>query len=166
MSSLRVVLMFAAMLGCGGLAKLGQEPVDRPAHTDCVRYQFVLQSPHLGGDRWGPKEFADLRYPAGPGSYRYYGAYEACPANASQPDPDIVAGWLAWRKVRMQDRQLYWAYHEQVRDDAVRPVALVADGPPSSVSSEGTLYRVEVVNAYFRGCDYWATEDDKYKCVQ
>jgi hypothetical protein len=158
-------LFTLVLTACGALAKLGEQSVERPAHSDCVRYQFVLQRPHLGGDRWGPVEFADLRYPAGPGSERLYGAYAACPKDAGEPDADVVAGWAAWRKLRMQDRQTYWAYNEQIRDDGVRPIALVSTGPAHSESEQGTLYKVELVDAYFQGCDYWASESKNYKCA-
>jgi hypothetical protein len=151
--------------GCFGfLSKMHQRPVSREPGKDCVFYEFVYRAPHLGNGRWGDPEFAGLVYPAGPGSYRYYGKYAMCPAG--QPvDPSLVGLWQAWRRHRVENSKQFWFYNETIRADNVQPVSMIADGPSRTRSIRGTLYRYRVYRAYFRGCDYWATQKQKYKCV-
>jgi hypothetical protein len=140
------------------------KPVPRPANKGCVRYELVYVQPHLGGDQWGPREFSDLVYPDGPGSYRYYGQYAACPATAPV-EAEPVQLWKDWRKIRMADRQTYWSYTETVANADVAPVAMVPR-TPTTISKEGVLYRVQIYDGYFAGCDFWATSDRDYQCVK
>lgn len=160
---LLLVTLLCAPPGCAALARMGDQTLDRPAGRACVRYDFIYRRPHLGGDRWGDPELVEVAYPAGPGSYRYYGEYVACPDAAPAPDPQLVELWQAWRAIRRKDRTTYWHYHEEAVDGVV-PRSLrrtaVATRP-----IEGALYQFETYDAVFNGCDYWATEDKKYKCA-
>ena len=159
-------LVLTSLAACGGfLARMNDKPVARPGGLDCVRYQLRYRRPHLGNDQWGAPELAALVYTAGPGSYRYHGEYTRCPAPAAG-DPTLVGLWQAWRKVQLSDRTLHWDYHEVAAGDSVEPIAMVLSRPPETVSDSGVLYKIEVYDAFFRGCDYWATSDPSYLCVK
>ncbi len=145
---------------------MGQKPVARPGGKDCVRYEFMYRAPHLGGETWGDTEFVAIGFPGGVGSSRNYGEYEACPAEQAA-DPELVALWRAWRKVRLDDSKTYWRYteHSKTPTPDPRPRALVRNKPVKTRSIDGQLYRYEVYDAYFAGCEYWTVASPDYRCV-
>lgn len=164
-TKLPLAILLVALTGCAGvLDKMSAKPVERSADKQCVRYELEFVQPHLGNDRWGPVEFGNLVYTDGPGSYRYYGQYVACPP-ASAADASLVQLWRDWRKIRMADRTTYWDYNETTASADIAPVALVPR-TSRSVSDDGVLYKVQVYDAFFAGCDYWASTNRDYQCTK
>jgi len=163
--AIAVALTANVLAACGGfMAGIHDQPVKRAAGKDCVRYEFLYRQPHLGGEQWGDLELVGMAYPAGPGSYRYYGEYTTCPV-AEPPPPALVEQWRSWRRVRVKNKDQYWQYNETIASEQVEPLALNAPAPPATRSVDGTLFRYTTYDAYFRGCEYWAAMKQKYKCV-